>query len=236
MKNNVLVIGNGGREHALGWKLKQSPHVDKIFFAPGNAGTISIGENIQIGIMEFLKIGEFVRSNNISLTVVGSEEPLVNGIVDYFNEQQLTQQGNFIFGPTKQAAEIEGSKVFAKAFMTRHHIPTASYAAFTNFHPAIQHILQSTFPIVIKASGLAAGKGVMICNNENEAIETLEEFFVKESLGVASQEIVIEEFLEGEEISVLAVSDGETVKAFLPAQDHKRIFDNDSGPNTGGMG
>ncbi|MEK7264072.1 MAG: phosphoribosylamine--glycine ligase [Bacteroidota bacterium] len=233
---NILVIGNGGREHALGWKLKQSSHVEKIFFAPGNAGTISIGENVEIGINDFVKIGKFVRENNISLTVVGSEEPLVNGIVDYFYEHQLPQNGYCIFGPTKLAAEIEGSKSFAKDFMKRNNIPTAEFVSTYDFEVAVSHLQKCKYPIVIKASGLAAGKGVTICEDEDEAIATAKDFLVNKSLGEAANEIVIEEFLAGEEISVLALSDGENIKAFLPAQDHKKIFDGDKGPNTGGMG
>ncbi|MBM4166793.1 MAG: phosphoribosylamine--glycine ligase [Ignavibacteria bacterium] len=233
---NVLVIGNGGREHALGWKLKQSPHIEKIFFAPGNGGTISLGENISLGINEFEKIATFVKEKNISLTVVGSEEPLVNGIVDYFSEQQLPQQGHFIFGPTKFAAEIEGSKVFAKDFMKRNNIPTADYSSLRDFDDAISYLKKCKYPLVIKASGLAAGKGVSICENQSEAIVTVQDYFVHKTLGDAANEIVIEEFLEGEEISILALTDGETIKEFLPAQDHKKIFDGDKGPNTGGMG
>ncbi|MBS4027310.1 MAG: phosphoribosylamine--glycine ligase [Ignavibacteriales bacterium] len=233
---NVLVIGSGGREHALGWKLKQSPHVEKIFFAPGNGGTISIGENISIGINEFHKISELVREKNISLTVVGSEEPLVNGIVDYYYSQHLPQQGHFIFGPTKLAAVIEGSKAFSKSFMLRNKIPTAEFISTRNFNEAVSHLQKCNYPIVIKASGLAAGKGVTICENEKEAITTIEDFLVRKTLGDSGNEIVIEEFLEGEEISILALSDGETVKTFLPAQDHKKIYDGDKGPNTGGMG
>jgi phosphoribosylamine--glycine ligase len=233
---NVLVIGSGGREHALGWKLNQSPFVEKIFFPPGNGGTISIGENVEIGINDFDSIAKFVQEKSIALTVVGSEEPLVNGIVDYFGEQQLPQNGHFIFGPTKRAAEIEGSKAFAKDFMKRNNIPTAEFISTLKFDEAVSFLKECAYPIVIKASGLAAGKGVTICEDEHSAIETAEDFLVRKTLGDSGNEIVIEEFFEGEEISVLALSDGETVKAFLPAQDHKKIFDGDKGPNTGGMG
>ena len=233
---NVLVIGSGGREHALGWKLKQSLHVEKIYFAPGNGGTISIGENIEIGINDFNSVAKFVREKSIAITIVGNEEPLVNGIVDYFYTQQLPQNGHFIFGPTKLAAEIEGSKAFAKNFMSRNNIPTAEFISTHDFDEAVSFLKQCTYPIVIKASGLAAGKGVSICEDEHSAIVTAEDFLLHKTLGDSGNEIVIEEFLEGEEISVLALSDGENIKTFFPAQDHKKIFDGDKGSNTGGMG
>ncbi len=235
-KTNVLIIGSGGREHSLGWKLKQSKFVDNIYFIPGNGGTKLLGENISIEKNDFQKIKEIVESKNITLTVVGNEEFLVNGIVDFFYEENLPKKNHFIFGPTKLASEIEGSKSFAKNFMIKNKIPTAEFFIFKNFSDAENYLKNCNYPIVIKANGLAAGKGVAICNNQFESITTAKNYLIEKTLGESGNEIIVEEFLSGKEISILAISDGNTIKPFLSVQDHKKIFDGDNGPNTGGMG
>ncbi|MEW6608204.1 MAG: phosphoribosylamine--glycine ligase [bacterium] len=230
----ILVIGSGGREHTLCWKLKQSSQVDKIYCAPGNAGISQIATNVPIEIGSsdyFAKLADFVKKELIDLTVVGPEMPLSEGIIDYFKELELTP-----FGPTKKASLIEGSKVFAKEFMKRHNIPTAAFEIFSDSQEAIKYVQSKGAPIVIKADGLAAGKGVSICPTVDEAIETIKKTMEDKIFGDAGNKIVIEEFLTGEEASILTFSDGKTVIPMVSSQDHKAIFDGDKGPNTGGMG
>ncbi len=228
---NVLVIGSGGREHALVWKLKQSPKVRNIFTAPGNSGTAQLGENISIDILNHQAVTECVKERKIDLVVVGPDDALASGIVN-----SLQDAGVKVFGPTKEAAEIEWSKSFAKELLKQLNIPTAKSETFTDIGKAKEYIKNNEYPLVIKASGLALGKGVVIANIPKEAEQVLEEMFVRKTFGLAGETVVIEEFLQGEEISVHAFCDGETVAMFPSSQDHKRIFDNDKGPNTGGMG
>ncbi|TDX51816.1 phosphoribosylamine--glycine ligase [Orenia marismortui] len=227
----VLVIGNGGREHALVWKLKQSKRIEEIFVAPGNAGTEKLAENIDIEATDINKLIDFVKKEKIDLTVVGPEAPLVTGIVDAFEAEGLK-----IFGPNKAAAQLEGSKVFSKNFMKKYSIPTAKYETFTNVDNAISYIKEEGAPIVVKAEGLAAGKGVIVAQTVDEAIAAVEEIMVNEKFGEAGERIVIEEFLAGEEATVLAFTDGNTIVPMIPSQDHKPAYDGDQGPNTGGMG
>lgn len=227
----ILVVGSGGREHAIVWKLKQSPLVSKIYVAPGNPGISLIAESVEIKADNIDGLADFAHKHNIDLTVVGPELPLTLGIVDEFQRRGLR-----IFGPSQVAAEIEGSKAFSKEFMRKYHIPTASFQIFTEISEATAFARSAATPIVIKASGLAAGKGVIIAQNQNEAIQAIENIMVKKVFGEAGSSIVIEHFLEGQEVSVMAFTDGKTVKVMLPAQDHKRVGDGDTGPNTGGMG
>ncbi|MEP0827062.1 MAG: phosphoribosylamine--glycine ligase [bacterium] len=227
----ILVVGGGGREHAIIWKLKQSSLVSKIFAAPGNAGISLIAESVDIKADNINGLADFARKNSIDLTVVGPELPLTLGIVDEFNRRDLR-----IFGPTQLAAEIEGSKAFAKEFMRKYHIPTASYKIFSDLTEATKFVKSAAFPVVIKASGLAAGKGVVIAHNQEEAVQAVERMMVQKVFGEAGASIVVENFLEGQEVSVMAFTDGKTVKMMLPSQDHKRVGDGDTGPNTGGMG
>lgn len=229
----VLVIGGGGREHAIAWKLSQSPKQPVLFIAPGNPGTAALGTNIPIpatGIDELLK---FAQAEKIDLTIVGPEQPLVEGIVDVFEAAGLR-----VFGPNAAAAELEGSKAFAKAFMEAHSIPSAAHQTFTidQYDEAIAYIEAQGVPIVLKANGLAAGKGVLICSTLDEAREGLDALMKESRFGVAGTSVVIEEFMEGEEASVFALTDGEHYVLLAPAQDHKRVGDGDIGPNTGGMG
>ncbi len=227
----VLVIGSGGREHALIWKIMQSPKVEKIYCAPGNGGIAQIAECIDIDVTDFKSLIHFVQKNRIDLTVVGPELPLTLGIVDRFQEKGLR-----IFGPNQKAAEIEASKAFAKHLMAKYRIPTAQYCSFTNPEKAMQYINQQSTPLVLKADGLAAGKGVLICHSRAEAYEGVDRIMNQKIFGNAGNCIVIEEFLKGEEASILAITDGENMVLFPPAQDHKAIFEGDQGPNTGGMG
>ncbi len=228
----ILIIGSGGREHALGWKLRQSPHVKKIFFAPGNGGTQEIGVNIPITVEDVKKLASWAKKNSIDLTVVGPEAPLSLGIVDEFEKQNLS-----VFGPTKKAARLETDKAWAVQFMEKYHIPHPSSSLFTSYKDASSHILSSVFEkMVIKASGLAAGKGVFVCDTKKEALDAVKRIMVEKEFGNAGDEILIQERIYGEEISVLAFCDGTTAIPLLPAQDHKRAYDNDTGPNTGGMG
>lgn len=249
--NKLLIIGSGGREHALAWKLKQSPKVGEIFIAPGNAGTAQVGQNVDIKPTDFPALIEFAKKQKIDFTIVGPDDPLVAGIVDEFKKHNLK-----IWGPVKAAAEIEGSKAFAKELMKTNNIPTAEYKTFTNYDQALKYIDSyfnrgapihrpssakpinghTTNRIVIKASGLALGKGVTICDSLDEAKKTLADVMVKKIFGHAGNQVVIEEFLDGMEFSTHAFSDGENFVMLPPSQDHKRIFDNDQGPNTGGMG
>jgi len=230
---NVLVVGSGGREHAIVWSLKNSPKIKKIFCAPGNAGIGEIAECISLKAEDIYGLAQFAQTNKIDLTVVGSEAPLVKGIVDLFEERGLK-----IFGPSKAAAQVEGSKIFLKDFLERHHIPTAKYQVFnqSEFERAKRYVLDNFPPCVIKTDGLAAGKGVAICQTTEEAVDTLRDYFEKKIFGDAGNNIVIEEFMEGEEVSIFAICDGENYAVLSSAQDHKRIGDNDTGKNTGGMG
>ncbi len=228
---NILVIGSGGREHALCWKIKQSPLVKKIYCAPGNGGIEEIAECVDIKVNDFDALIKFAKENNVGLTVVGPEAPLVAGIVDAFEKEKLQ-----IFGPNKIAAQLEGSKIFAKEFMYEYNIPTAPFRTFDNINEVTLFLTKIQFPIVIKVDGLAAGKGVFICKDIKEANTALEQIMEKKIFKEAGDEIVIEECLLGDEVSIIAVSDGEKYLLMETAQDHKRIFDDDLGPNTGGMG
>ncbi len=223
---NVLVIGSGGREHALTWRLAQSPTVSRVFAAPGNPG-IEQSATCLAGT-DYLRLAE---ENGIDLTVVGPEAPLIDGVVDRFRDA-----GRAIFGPVQAAAQLEGSKIFSKNFFARHDIPTARFHTATNEADALKALADFTAPVVLKADGLAAGKGVVIAQTMDEAVATVKQFMAGELVGEAGKRLVIEEFLVGEEVSFIALSDGETILPLLPSQDHKNIFDGDRGPNTGGMG
>ncbi len=229
----VLVVGGGGREHALAWKLAQSPRVDQVYVAPGNAGTAREPKvsNVDIGAEDIAALLAFARAQDIALTVVGPEAPLVAGIVDEFEAAGLR-----CFGPRRDAAVLEGSKAYAKDFLKRHHIPTASYQSFTELPSALAYVADQNPPIVIKADGLAAGKGVVIANTRAEAEAAVRDMLGGGSFGDAGRRIVVEEFLLGEEASFMVVTDGETVQLLASSQDHKRRDDGDLGPNTGGMG
>lgn len=228
---NILIIGSGGREHALAWKIKRSPQAEKIFIAPGNAGTFLIGENIPLNFFDHQAIIDFSRKNKIDLVVIGPDDALASGLAD-----SLANASIKAFGPTREASEIEWSKSFAKNLMKRLGIPTAKFEEFTNINLAKKYIKNRQYPLVIKASGLTLGKGVIIANSEEEAVSALNEIMLDKAFGPAGDTVVIEEFLTGEEISIHVFSDGENISIFPPAQDHKRIFDYDKGPNTGGMG
>ena len=227
----VLVIGGGGREHALIWKISQSPKVTEVFCAPGNAGTAAIANNVPIPADQIDQLLEFAQENEIGLTVVGPEQPLVMGIVDRFQEKGLR-----IFGPSARAAELEGSKAFSKNIMKKYDLLTAEYETFTSHEKAILYVDKENGPIVVKASGLAAGKGVILCRNAEEGRNAVDTIMKDKLFGSAGDEVVIEEFLEGQEVSVLAFTDGNTVLLMDSAQDHKAALDGDQGPNTGGMG
>ena len=227
----VLVVGGGGREHALVWKLSTSPRVKKIFCAPGNAGTAALAENVPIAAEEIEALADFAQGEGIDLTVVGPEAPLVAGIVDLFQERGLA-----VFGPTAAAAALEGSKVFAKELMDRYGIPTAKFAVFDDYKKAQAYIQQVGVPIVVKAEGLAAGKGVVVAREEEAALEAVYEIMEGQIYGAAGRRVVIEECLEGEEVTLLALTDGENVVPLVASQDHKPAYDGDRGPNTGGMG
>lgn len=227
----VLVIGGGGREHALVWKIAQSPKVKQIFCAPGNAGIADQATCVPIKADEIEKLIDFVKKEKIDLTVVGPEDPLAKGIVD-----TLQKEGYKVFGASRKAAQIEASKSFAKSLMNKYNIPTAKGETFTNYAKAEKYIKSIGAPIVVKADGLAAGKGVIVCTTEKQAINALKEILQKKTFGDAGKKVVIEECLVGEEVSFLALTDGKTVLPLPSSQDHKRIFDNDEGPNTGGMG
>jgi phosphoribosylamine--glycine ligase len=227
----VMVVGGGGREHTLVWKIKQSPLVKKIYCAPGNAGIERIAVCINIPAEDIEALAEFALSEEIDLTVVGPEAPLTMGIVDEFEKRGLK-----VFGPSKKAAEIEGSKVFAKELMERYGIPTAHYRVFDDPIEAGEYIKDKGAPVVVKADGLAAGKGVIVALTEDEALEGVKRIMKDREFGRAGDRIVVEEYLEGPEVSILAFTDGNTVIPMVSAQDHKRVYDNDRGPNTGGMG
>lgn len=227
----ILIIGSGGREHALGWKIKQSPLVKKIYFAPGNPGTKELGENIAIQVTDINKLLKFAKNNKIDLTIVGPETPLVLGITDIFIKAKLK-----IFGPSKYASQIEGSKTFSKQLMKKYKIPTAEYNIFDNLIEAKNYLQKAKYPLVIKADGLCMGKGVMVCKNRKVAEKFLQELMVDKTFGKSAEKIIIEECLYGQEISFMVITDGKDFLSFTPSQDHKRLNDNNQGPNTGGMG
>ena len=229
----ILIIGSGGREHALAWKVLQSPLATEVFVAPGNAGTATMAgvTNVAIEVSDIEKLAEFAAEQQIGLTIVGPEVPLVLGVVDQFQSKGLT-----IFGPTQGAAQLEGSKAFTKDFLARHQIPTATYANFTEIAPAIAYVREQGAPIVVKADGLAAGKGVILAQTEEEAIAAIEDMLAGNAFGDAGHRVVIEEFLQGEEASFIVMVDGENVLPLATSQDHKARDNGDTGPNTGGMG
>jgi len=227
----ILVVGGGGREHTLVWKISQSPLIEKIYCAPGNAGISQLAECVPIIDTDIDELLKFADKNQIDLTVVGPEAPLALGIVNAFQSQGLQ-----IFGPSKKAAEIESSKIFAKYLMEKYHIPTAAYKTFDRYEEAKKHLDSVSIPTVIKADGLAAGKGVLICLSKQEAQEALQKMMVQRIFGDAGNKVVIEQYLRGQEASVLAFTDGVNILPLVSAQDHKPIFDGDKGPNTGGMG
>ena len=227
----VLVVGGGGREHTIVWKISQSPKVDKIYCAPGNGGIASLAECVNISATDIAGIVKFAKEKAVDLVMVAPDDPLVLGMVD-----ALEKEGIRAFGPRANAAIIEGSKVFSKELMKKYNIPTAGYEVFTDSNAAIEFVKKGTFPTVIKAEGLALGKGVIIAQNEEEAVSGIKEIMEDKKFGESGNRIVIEEFLTGPEVSVLAFTDGKTVKPMVSAQDHKRAYDNDEGLNTGGMG
>ncbi|MBE5962488.1 MAG: phosphoribosylamine--glycine ligase [Lachnospiraceae bacterium] len=227
----VLIVGGGGREHAIAWKVAKSKNVSKIYCAPGNAGIEQIAECVPIGVMEFEKLADFAKEKHIDLTIIGPDDPLVGGIVDVFEERGLR-----VFGPRKNAAIIEGSKAFSKELMKKYNIPTAAYETFDNPDEAEAYLEQSKFPIVLKADGLALGKGVLICNTLEEAKKGVKEIMLDKHFGAAGNKMVVEEFMTGREVSVLAFCDGSNIRTMTSAQDHKRAKDGDQGLNTGGMG
>jgi phosphoribosylamine--glycine ligase len=229
----ILIVGSGGREHALAWKIAQSPHAEKIYCAPGNGGTRLVAENVPLAETDIDGLADFAEREKIGLTVVGPEVPLTLGLADEFSRRDMR-----IFGPSKKAAEIEASKIFAKQFMDRHRIPTGRFKVVDDFDQA-KKILSSGefgFPVVLKADGLAAGKGVVVCPNQKKAEDTAGEMLVQKKFGAAGRRIVIEEFLRGREVSFIVISDGTKVQPLVSAMDHKAAYDGDKGPNTGGMG
>ncbi|EGR1125977.1 phosphoribosylamine--glycine ligase [Vibrio cholerae] len=229
----VLIIGSGGREHALAWKVAQNPQVDTIYVAPGNAGTALEHkvQNVNIGITDIPALVAFAQDKAVELTIVGPEAPLVIGVVDAFRAAGLP-----IFGPTQSAAQLEGSKAFTKDFLARHNIPTAAYANFTEIEPALAYVREKGAPIVVKADGLAAGKGVIVAMTLQEAEDAIQDMLAGNAFGSAGSRVVVEEFLDGEEASFIVMVDGENVLPMATSQDHKRVGDADTGPNTGGMG
>ena len=227
----VLIVGSGGREHAIAWKVAGSPKADKIYCAPGNAGIAEYAECVPIGAMEFDKLAAFAKENQIDLTVIGMDYPLVGGIVDVFEKEGLR-----VFGPRKNAAILEGSKAFSKDLMKKYHIPTAGYETFDTPEAALQYLETAEMPIVLKADGLALGKGVLICNTREEAREGVRTLMLDKQFGSAGDRIVVEEFMTGREVSVLSFVDGDTIRIMTSAQDHKRAKNGDQGLNTGGMG
>ncbi|WP_288363091.1 phosphoribosylamine--glycine ligase [uncultured Spongiibacter sp.] len=230
---NVLIIGSGGREHALAWKAAQSANVETVYVAPGNAGTaLDTGiENVEIGVGDFEALANFAEGNDIALTIVGPEAPLVDGVVDFFAKRGLP-----CFGPSQGAAQLEGSKAFTKDFLARHNIPTAAYGNFTELEPALAYLREQGAPIVVKADGLAAGKGVIVAETLEQAEDAVRDMLSGNAFGDAGCRVVIEEFLVGEEASFIVMVDGEDVLPMATSQDHKRVGDGDTGPNTGGMG
>jgi len=228
---NILVIGSGGREHALAWALARSPRVDRVYVAPGNAGTAEVAENLPIAAGDIDGLAAAARAHHVDLTVVGPEAPLAAGIVDRFEAEGLA-----IFGPSARAAQLEASKAFAKDLMARHGIPTARHRTFSAYDEALAYVRQAPYPLVVKASGLAAGKGVTVCCEPQQAEEALHRAMVAREFGASGAQVVVEECLSGPEASVLAFTDGRTVAPMVVAQDHKALFDGNRGPNTGGMG
>lgn len=234
---NVLVIGSGGREHALAWKIAQSPRVDRVYVAPGNAGTEQDAENVDIAVSDFAGLIKFAGQNRVGLTVVGPEAPLADGLVDAFQDANLR-----VFGPAKTAAQLEASKVFCKNLLHSADVPTADYHVFSDAASAERFVLdrypdpRQDVPLVVKADGLAAGKGVIVCRKREDALAAIQRVCVQREFGEAGHKIIMEERLDGEEASVLAITDGRTIVTLTPAQDHKPAFDGDRGPNTGGMG
>ncbi|MGG5460861.1 phosphoribosylamine--glycine ligase [Clostridium sp. B9] len=228
---NILLIGSGGREHALAWKLSKSPRVSKIFVAPGNGGTARESKCENLDITDINELLEFAKNNDVELTVVGPEEPLIRGIVDTFKESGLK-----VFGPDKAGAMLEGSKSFSKDFMKKYGVKTADYEVFYDYEEAKIYLENCKYPRVIKADGLAAGKGVVICESKEEALDTLDLFMVDDIFNGAGKKVVVEEFLKGVEASILSITDGKVILPFLSAKDHKQIFDGNKGKNTGGMG
>lgn len=227
----VLIVGSGGREHAIAWKVARSPRVEKIYCAPGNAGIEEYAECVNIGAMEFEKLAAFAKEKEIDLTVIGMDDPLVGGVVDVFEKEGLR-----VFGPRANAAILEGSKAFSKDLMKKYHIPTAAYENFNDPQAALDYLETAKFPIVLKADGLALGKGVLICNNLEEAKAGVKTIMLDKQFGASGNCMVIEEFMTGREVSVLSFVDGKTIKTMTSAQDHKRAGDGDTGLNTGGMG
>lgn len=228
---DILVIGAGGREHAICWSLAKSPKADKIYCAPGNAGIGQIAELVPIQVNEFEKLAAFAEEKRVGLVVVGPDDPLAEGIVDVFEAKNIP-----VFGPRKNAAHIEGSKTFMKDLLKKYNIPTAAYEKFDNYEQALQYLQSCPVPIVIKADGLAAGKGVTVAFTREEAETALKNIMIDKVFGESGSQVVIEEFLEGQEMSILSFVDGETVRPMVAAQDHKQVYDGDKGPNTGGMG
>ncbi len=228
---DILVIGSGGREHAIIWALAKSPNADRIYCAPGNAGIGQIAECVPIAVNEFDKLADFAAERQVGLVVVGPDDPLADGIVDVFEARQIP-----VYGPRKNAAIIEGSKTFMKDLLHKYHIPTAAYAKFDNYDAALAYLQQQPIPVVIKADGLAAGKGVTVAYSMDEAIDALQAIMQDKVFGEAGSRVIIEEFMAGQEMSILAFVDGETVRVMPAAQDHKPVYDGDKGPNTGGMG
>ena len=234
---NVLVIGNGGREHALGWKISQSTQVERVFVAPGNAGTATDCENVVLDLDDFDAVKQFARQNEVNLTVVGPEAPLAAGMVD-----ALQAEGMRVFGPSKNAAQLEASKVFCKKLLRTADIPTADFRVFSDAKSAIRYVQEhypndtDQVPLVVKADGLAAGKGVIVCSTRQEALDAIDQIATQRVFGDAGSQLILEERLEGQEASVLAITDGQTIVTLPPAQDHKPALDGDQGPNTGGMG
>ncbi len=227
----LLLLGSGGREHAIAWKLAKSPKVSKIYVAPGNGGTAIEDKCENINITDLDELVTFAKENNIYLTVVGPEDPLTKGVTDKFKEAGLR-----IFGPDKAGAELEGSKSFSKEFMKKYNVKTAEYEVFTEIDKALKYVENCSYPVVIKADGLAAGKGVAICETKEDAISALKAYMIDDIFKGAGQKVVIEEFLDGVEASILSITDGKTIIPFISAKDHKQIFDGGKGPNTGGMG
>ncbi len=234
---NILLLGSGGREHALAWKLSQSPNCTNLYIAPGNPGTAQYGKNVALGITDFEGIADFCQQENVNMVVVGPEEPLVKGVYDFLRAKKELEN-ILIIGPSQYGAQLEGSKAFAKAFMQRHNIPTAAYGEFTidNYEEGVQYIKQQALPIVLKADGLAAGKGVVICQTHIEAVAEYELMIQQAKFGDASKKVVIEEFLSGIELSVFVLTDGKNYVLLPNAKDYKRIGEGDTGLNTGGMG
>lgn len=233
----ILLLGSGGREHALAWKLSQSVWTNPLFIAPGNPGTAQYGENVKLNISDFESIAKFCISEKIEVLIVGPEDPLVNGLYDYFKSREDLREIHFI-GPSRQGAQLEGSKAFAKAFMQRHNIPTATYKEFTleNYEEGVQYLEQHSLPIVLKADGLAAGKGVVICKNHLEAVAEFELMIQRSKFGEASRKVVVEDFLTGIELSVFVLTDGKNYLLLPEAKDYKRVGEGDTGLMTGGMG